>query len=155
MRYVYIDRTDYNENYALHVEGAQVVNAGTTVYALPRSQMGEKFEKYQTRYGLKFIFQGEEPQADFYAVPQLDIFAADGAGGYMGTLGSRSDFGTCAPICYVDADRICWYAAKTGPEFLANMDRWRERLTPCPDLRLYSSKDEAARELEFLDPPQP
>lgn len=102
-------------------------------------------------FDVHFIFDDNIPQIDFYAVPQVDIMATDGDGGYIGTLGQGCDIESNAPICYIDKNRICYFAARNGREFLDHITDWKNHLLPCHEVSLYDSREDAECTLGFIN----
>ena len=153
MKKVYLDRTESkNACIGVFVKDAEVIAAGTTVYAMSKKDKNAEYERYAKEYGIHFIFEDEIPEISFYAVPQIDIFASDGRGGLFGTVGGISDFSADAPICYVDKNLGCFLAAKNGDLFLKTADSWKEQLIPYEEIVFYRSVEEAKQQLEFIEP---
>ena len=151
MKKVYLDRTKYTDCMAVYVRDAQVENAGATVYAMPVKDKNDAYERFAQEHGIWFIFADDVPQIAFFAVPQVDVFAHDGAGGYIGMAGQTADLQSDAPVVYIDAQRRVYMLAERGAEFVANAGNWREKLVPWEGIRLYNSREEAEKDIEFLE----
>ena len=149
MRKVYLDRTGTDNCISLFVSDREVIPAGTTIYYMDIEDENEEYKKCAD-YGIHFIFEDNIPTVPFYTVPQVDILARDGEGGFIGTVGQVSDLDSDAPICYINRDQECFLIAKNGREFLNIMDSWKNHLLPYDDIIFYNSKSEAERELEFI-----
>ena len=91
------------------------------------------------------------PNIDFYTVPMVDIFAADSAGGYIGSVGQATDLQRDIPICYIDADKRCYLIAENGEDFLKKVKQWKEQLIPYSDIEFFESFEAARERYEFLD----
>lgn len=50
---------------------------GTTLYPMSVKDKNTEYQRYADTYDLKFIFDDDIPQIDFYTVPRVDIFAKD------------------------------------------------------------------------------
>lgn len=81
----------------------------------------------------------------------VNIFAVDSKGGYIGSIGQAIDLQADIPICYIDTQRNCYKIAENGSNFLKNVHKWRENMTPCKDIKFYESFEEAQKKCEFLD----
>ena len=90
-------------------------------------------------------------QIDFYTVPQVDVFARDSQGGYFGTIGQMTDLEANAPICYIDKSKQCFLVSENGIAFLENAQSWRMYLQECDEVKIYDSKEDAMKELDFLN----
>lgn len=153
MKKIYYDRTAETSCTSLFMRNVEIINAGTTIYSMPAG-IREKEPEYQDladNFDVHFIFDDNIPQIDFYAVPQVDIMATDGDGGYIGTIGQICDLESDAPVCYIDKNRVCYFAARSGREFLDHISDWKDHLQPCPEVSLYNSREEAACTLEFIN----
>ena len=150
MKKVYIDQTS-NTCTAVFVRDAQVISAGATIYSMPVKDKNSEYQRYAEEYDIHFIFDDHVPQLDFYTIPQVDIFATDSAGGYIGSLGQSTDLSSDAPICYIDRNRRCFRIAQNGREFISHAADWKTRLTPCTDVEFYASLSNARETHEFLD----
>ncbi|MBO5284029.1 MAG: hypothetical protein J6B43_13060 [Lachnospiraceae bacterium] len=147
---VYLDRTG-GEAAAVFLHDAEVIPAGTTIYSMPVKERNTEYDRWAEAYDIHFIFEDRKPEAPFYAVPWMDIFAVDSRGGYIGTLGQLTDMAGEAPVCYVDRDRHCWRIAENGPEFVQHAACWRSFLQEEQEVRLYASREQAEQELDFIN----
>ena len=64
-------------------------------------------------------------------------------------MGQGTDLEGEGPFCFFKEGK-CRLIAESGPEFIANGAVWRQRLRDYPQVRLYDSREQAARELEFI-----
>lgn len=77
--------------------------------------------------------------------------AVDSRGGYIGTVGGLTDIESEFPICYIDKSRKIFRVADNFKNFVNDCVDWKKQLQPCDDVKLFSSKSEAAKEYEFID----
>jgi len=153
LRKVYFDKAvSKNACSSVYVKDAEVIAAGTTVYSMSVREKNAEYQKYANLYGIHFIFDDTLLKIDFYAVPQVDVFATDGQGGLFGTIGKTSDLSDDAPICYIDKSRKCFVVAENGSAFLAAAGSWKLHLCPCEEIMIYRSKEDAKQQLEFIEP---
>jgi len=149
MKKVYLDCAA-GEAVSIYIRDAEVVLAGTTIYPMSTRHRGAEYERWKQEYGICFIFDDMQVEAPFYAVPRVDIFAIDGRGGYLGTVGQHTDLmAGDAPICYF-IDWKCYLIAENGPDFVENVADWRCRLTDFSGVTMYDSREQASRELPFI-----
>lgn len=148
MKKVYLDRTA-GEVISVYIRDAEVIPAGTTIYSMSSRCRNAEYDRWQQEYGISFIFDDMQVEAPFYAVPQVDIFAVDNQGGYLGTVGQQSDMEGEALVCYIK-DGKCYMIAESGPDFMEKAADWRSCLTDCAEVTLYDSREQAARMLEFV-----
>lgn len=66
------------------------IPAGTIIYSMSVKEKREEYHLLAEKYNIYFIFDDHIPTVDFYAIPQIDIIATDGTGGFLGTLGEVS-----------------------------------------------------------------
>ena len=151
MKKLYFDATEKNECIAIFSPQAEIVSAGTTVYAMPIKDWNEEYQRYADEYDIHFIFDNALPHIDFYTVPQVDILAVDSNGGYIGTVGQQSDLESAAPICYIDKNRNCYLVANNGAAFLESVSAWKDNLKPYHEITFYKSKSDAEKVLTFVD----
>lgn len=151
MRKVYLDETKSSSCMSVFINDAEVIKAGATIYAMPVSDKNSEYQRYADEYDIHFIFEDNIPTIDFYTIPQVDIFAEDSDGGFIGSIGQMTDFQSDAVICYINKNRKCFFAAKDGKDFLQNVRQWKNSLMSCDDVEIFSSKEEAERKYEFLD----
>ena len=152
MKTVYLDRTDNTHLIVILSEkDYTLLNAGTTIYSMPVRERNDEYRRYGEEYDIHFIFDDNVPAIPFYTVPQVDIFAVDGSGGYIGTVGETTDLKSDAPICYIDQHHRCWLIAETGKDFLSCVGNWKEKLRPYDAVEFFTSMEEAKENHEFLD----
>ncbi len=153
MKKLLLDAASTNSNGAISVirRDAEIIPAGTTVYSMPIADKNEEYQHFADAYDVHFIFEDMVPDIDFYAVPRVDIMAVDSHGGYIGTVGGLTDMESEFPICYIDQSRKVFLIADTFKSFVLDCADWRKHLKSYDDVTLFSSKDEAAKEYEFID----
>ena len=154
MRTVYFDINELPRNsgiFGISSSEANIVPAGTTFNVLSARerertpQCGEIEEKY----GVSLFFSDREvPEAPFFAVPHLELFAQDREGGWFGMADSLEE--------------EVYYITRSGEPFQVTRDRssfarrllagedWREIWEPAQELKLYPSKEAAARAVELV-----
>lgn len=151
MKKVYLDQTNATMCVGVYLKDAQIIPAGATISSMSVRHKNSEYERYAEEYDIHFIFDDAIPTLDFYTIPQVDIFATDSRGGYIGSLGAMADLDGKAPICYIDAQKHCYRIAENAHTFLEHVENWHQLLTPCDDVELYASLVEAAKKYEFLD----
>ncbi len=152
MKTLYLDRTG-NRCIGISAKDINIVNAGTTIYAMPISDKNKEYNKIADKYDIHFIFDDNVPKIDFYTIPQVDIMATDSNGGYIGTIGQISDLESNAPICYIDKNRKCYLIAENGKMFLNVLSIWKTCLKEYNHITFYKSIDHAKQKVEFIDIP--
>lgn len=150
MKKLYLDMTHTDGCMSLFVRGAEIIQAGTTVYSMQVKDKNAEYQKFADEYDIHFIFDDNIPVMDFYAVPRVDIMAIDSAGGYIGTIGGTSDLEGSDAICYIDSERNVFLAADNFKDFIDMADSWKTHLRPCGDVDIFCSKDEAEKVYEFV-----
>jgi len=151
MRKVYFDAAQANMCVSVFVSSAEAVPAGTTVYAMPVKHKNKEYQRFAEEYDIRFIFEDEVPKTDFYTIPLAEIFAVDSGGGYICSVGQKTDFESDAPICYIDSGKKCYLAASNGKEFLENAGHWKERLKPYHDIEFFDSREAAQKKYAFIE----
>ncbi len=154
MKKVYWDTLESKGCAAILAKDVEVVPAGTTLYSMSVKNKNAEYQKYADAYDLRFIFDDDIPQVDFYTVPQVDIFARDSVGGLFGTVGQTTDIGDAAPVCYINKSKECFLIADSLKAFLQMLSSdgdWRTRMVPDHDIVFYKSKADAEHSLEFLE----
>ena len=152
MKTVYMDATIKNAPILIFsVKETQVLNAGATIYSMPVNEKNDEYRRYACEYDVRFIFDDDIPVVDFYTVPQVDIFAVDSSGGYLGTVGDMTDLRSDLPICYINNEHECFLVANTGKEFLDHVQNWKERLVSFEEVKFFVSREAAKQEYEFFD----
>ena len=149
MRKVYFDNSE-QKCVSVYMKDAKVMPAGVSVYAMPVSAKHEEYERYAREYDIHFIFKDHVPEADFYCVPLVDIFATDSSGGFLGTVGCVSDFESEANICYINKEKKCYIVAESGKELLKQPAEWKKQMIFCDEVKIYTSKIEAEAQHEFI-----
>lgn len=152
MKKLYMDMTEAGCT-ALFAKDAEIVPAGTTIYSMPVKDKNPEYQRYADLYDFHFIFDDDIPSVDFYAIPFIDIVAIDSQGGYIGTVGERSDLHGDAPICYIDKDRNCYYLARCFREIVQHPENWRKTRKPLDGIEFYTSKEDAMKRHEFIEIP--
>lgn len=150
MNTMYLDMTN-NCCTSVFIKNTRIVPAGTTIYSMSVKDRCAEYDLLAEKYNIHFIFDDHIPTIDFYALPQVDIMASDGAGGFFGTLGEVSGLDSQAPICYIDKDRNCFLIAPDFRNFLEHLDHWRESAVPYEEITLFSSREEAMKKHKFVD----
>lgn len=153
---LYIDATQH-KGFSVFCkdEPVEIVQAGTTVFAMSSKDKNEEYLRIEERNGLFFIFDDNIPKIDFYTVPRIDIFARDNQGGYWGTVGRISDIEDFnSPICYIDKTRNVFKVADCMSDFLLPVETIGERINHrelMEEITFYSSVEEAKKLYEFID----
>lgn len=150
MKKVYFDVSETRECVSVFARDAEVIPAGVTLYSMSVKHKDKEYQRYAKEYDIHFLFDDKLPRIDFYAVPQMDIFAIDGEGGFIASIGGITDFDSQKPIYYVNMKKNCFKIADCGKEFLENAMKWKSLLKPCEDIEIFSSKEEAERKYEFI-----
>lgn len=154
MKKVYWDMGESNGRLAMITRDVEIIPAGTTLYSMRAKDKNAKYQEYAEIYDLRFIFDDDLPQVNFYTIPQVDIFAKDSAGGYFGTVGQTTDINDVAPICYINHNKKCFSIAnslKTFLQMLASGYDWKEAMLPDHDIIFFKSKADAEHRFEFID----
>ena len=151
MRKVYLDTTQANMCISVYVNDAEVVQAGASVNVMSVKHKNSEYQKFAEEYDIHFIFADDVPKVDFYTIPMVDIFAIDSAGGYIGSVGQSTDLEADIPICYIDAEKMCYLIATNGNDFLRKVGNWKEHLMPYNDIEFFDSLEMAQKKFEFLD----
>jgi hypothetical protein len=153
MRKLYLDRTVFSGAIAINtnVKDTEIVSAGTTIFSMSVNDRNEEYQKYADDYDVEFIFDDHIPHLEFYTVPHVDIMAKDSKGGFIGTVGQQCDLASDAPICYINKDLECLIISKNAQDFLRNIESWQDNMKPYDKITVYCSKEEAEKEIEFID----
>ena len=151
MKKVYLDATHTNMCISVIVSDAEVVCAGTPVNAMSVKHKNNEYQRFAEEYDIHFIFKDNIPEIDFYTIPMVDVFAVDSVGGYIGSIGQYTDLEGDIPICYIDSEKKCYLIAANGSDFLSNVHKWKERLTPYTDIEFFDSFEMAQAKFAFLD----
>lgn len=149
MKKVYLDQTRLDGCVGVFIRDAEVIPAGTTLCAMSPKYRNGEYRRYAGEYDMHFLFTDALPEVDFYTVPQVDIFAADSRGGFLGALGGSFD--RESRICYIDRERNCFLSSRNGGELLKDPKDWWATLSPCDCVAFFRFPEEARAEYEFLD----
>ena len=132
----------------------EIIPTGTTISAMSIQDNNKDYRLYAEKHDLQFIFEDNIPAIDFYAVPQLDIFALDNKGGMLATLGAATDINELTkPICYISNNRDCFTIADNLNQFMqmiATQKEWRLNMKNTKNISIYSSKSEAEQKVNFF-----
>ncbi|MGP6140568.1 hypothetical protein [Jeotgalibaca sp. A127] len=151
MKRVYLDRTAHSGAVGVIVPDAQIIPVGTTIYYMPIALKSEEYDNFADKYGIHFIFADDIPEIDFYTVPHIDIFATDGKGGFLGTVGNTSDLESDSPICFISKEKICYLLFENGSEFLEKVENWQKQMKLYEGIKFYNNRTDAEEELEFIN----
>lgn len=151
MEKLYLDRTEIPGNVALIVRKAEIIQTGATVYSMPVSvrQKEPEYQRFAEEYDIRFIFDDNTPNIDFYTVPQVDIFATDSYGGYFAAIGGFYD--SEEPVYYIDSKRCCFFVAANMRELIDTAGHWRTVLREGVPVEYFASKAEAKLKYELFD----
>lgn len=150
MNTMYLDMTE-NSCTSVFIKDTKIIPAGTTIYSMPVKEKNDEYATLADKYDIHFIFDDNIPIIDFYSIPRIDIMATDSSGGFIGTLGEISDLDSKAKICYIDNNNNCYIIALNFGDLLNNLSDWKEKAIPCEEIILFTSKEEAMKEYEFVD----
>lgn len=151
MKKVYFDIMQMDKCISVYIKDLEVIRAGTSVYSMPVKHKNEEYQRFAKEYDIHFIFDDNVPKIDFYTIPQVDVFAVDSDGGYIGSLGQTTDIEGESPICYINKDKKCYLIATNGKVFLENADSWREKAALFTDIEFFESLEDAKKKYEFVD----
>ena len=151
MKRIYWDETQNSECIGIIAQDTQILPAGAVVYSMPVKDKNREYERFAEEYHIHFIFDDDVPTLGFYTVPMVSIFASDGHGGYIGSVGETVDIHGTAPICYIDPSRSCYLIAESSGKFLEIADHWKEAMTPYAEVEFFDSLEAAKSKYEFLD----
>ena len=155
MRTVYFDMGELNRFGALGLlsSEAKVLPAGTVIHT-EQAKIRKELPQYQEmaeRAGIYFFFEDEElPEIPFYAVPSLELVARDREGNWYGRAEDLGE-GVYCVTPEGAAFRVSERMGRFSGRLLAG-EEVRELWEPVPELRVYPSKAEAAREVELVPP---
>lgn len=144
-RKVFFDLSASDGPTAVFSTEAEYIPAGTVINAMPVRHKQEVFRRFSEALDIQFIFEDRIPWLDFYSVPYMEVIAFDSEGGWIGVLGEA------LPVVYVDSKRNCWKIADNVPMFLSVTPGWKRELTPCKDVKIFSSQEDAKKELAFIE----
>lgn len=155
MRTIYFDMGELNRFGALGLlsSEAKVLPAGTVIHT-EQAKVRKELPQYQEmakRAGVFFFFEDEDiPNAPFFTVPYMELVARDRDGGWYGRAESIGDGVYC-----VTPDGAVFLVSEGMERFSGRLlagEEVRELWEPVPELRVYPSKAEAAREVELVPP---
>lgn len=106
---------------------------------LLKSHPTQEYLAVEKSHGISFLYKDQAPEVPFYTVPIVDLFARDSRGGWLGTGADNRDLKD--DVLYF-RDGVCYAAADSMKEFLSDSN-WRARLQPCPQIEVFSSRQEA------------
>lgn len=150
MKKLYYDKTENTDCVSIFVKDAEVIPAGTTVSSMGIKNKNKEYQKFSEEYDINFIFDDNIPEIDFYAVPQVDVFAFDSKGGFFAAVGGITDLDGTEPVCYIDNNRKCFIIADSMRSFLKLASCWQKNMVPDEEITFFSTKKEAVKELEFI-----
>ena len=130
---------------------AQVVPAGTEIHVEQAKVRKEvpQYEEMAQRAGIFFFFEdGEVPQAPFFAVPTIRLFARDRDGNWYGQSDPLGD-----GVYRISPDGTAVQVSERMERFVRRLlagEEVRELERPVPALKVYPSKEAAARAVELV-----
>ena len=153
MRTIYVDLGELDQSGALGLISSkvQILPAGAVIRTEQAEIRAEvpRYQEMAERAGVFFFFEDEElPEIPFYAVPSLELVARDREGNWYG----RSEDLREGVYCVTPegaAFRVSERMGRFSGRLLAG-EEVRELWEPVPELRVYPSKAEAAREVELV-----
>lgn len=152
---LYVDFSHINQCVGILAKnGETIVPTGTTVSRMSSTvheKEGCAYDRFFSQYGVRFLFDGDSPLIDFYAVPRLDVAAVDEAGGLIASVGCSFDLQIPMPLVYVSPERRCLLITEDSTSFLSIAPVWRRRLRPYDDVHLFASRSEAEKHYNILD----
>ena len=151
MKKLYLDENEAHDCMSIFIKDAEIIRAGTTIYAMSVKDKNTEYERYAKEYDIHFIFDDDIPPIDFYTIPQVDIMAIDSQGGFIGTIGQMTDFESDAQICYIDNDHNCYLIAENAKDFFKYAPMWKSRLKEYNGVMFYNSISDAKKAVEFVD----
>jgi hypothetical protein len=154
----YVDATQFECN-AVFCKDYELIFAGTTISSMPEPYNDDTYMLLADIYDIKFIFEGNVPVVNFYAIPRVDIFATDSNNGYWGTVGDATDIeNMAAQICYINNQNEIIIVAENLKNFIFPIDSINERkieiMNKTDDVVLYSSKKDAEKAVKFIEIPK-
>ncbi len=155
MRKIYFDITKNNTSAAsIGIIGsdadAEAIPAGAVLSSMSIKDKNDEYQRLADEYDIQCIFDDNIPQIDFYTIPCVDIIATDSRGGFIGSVANVWDMEGDAPICYIAPDRECFLIASNAAEFLENAAVWQMNMKPYDGITIFSSKEEAESQLDFV-----
>ena len=151
MKKVYVDKNEMPGATSLWMKDVEIEWAGVVVYSMSVEDKDENYQRYEEQYDIQFIFDDKQPNIDFYTVPMVEIFAIDSEGGYIGSVGESVDYESTAPICYINKNKECYLIAENFKYLIDNPENWKQKMQPYYEIEIFSSKEDAEKNFEFLD----
>ena len=155
MRTIYVDLGELDQSGALGLISSkvQILPAGAVIRTEQAEIRAEvpRYQEMAERAGVFFFFEDEElPEIPFYAVPSLELVARDREGNWYGRAEDLGE-GVYCVTPEGTAFRVSEDMGRFSSRLLAG-EEVRELWEPVPELRVYPSKAEAAREVELVPP---
>ena len=155
MRTIYVDLVELDQSGALGLISSKVrILPAGAVIRTEQAEIRAEVPRYQEmaeRAGVFFFFEDEElPEIPFYAVPSLELVARDREGNWYGRAEDLGE-GVYCVTPEGAAFRVSERMGRFSGRLLAG-EEVRELWEPVPELRVYPSKAEAAREVELVPP---
>lgn len=148
----YLDMTDpANSCMSIVLEGVKIIQAGTTIYAMPVSEKNLEYDEIAEKGDIHFIFDDNVPKVNFYAVPRVDVFATVSDGGYLATYGEITDIESHSRILYISKDGEVRIAAPHLRKLISQKKSWKNNMQKTKMVKLYASKEEAMQTLPFFN----
>ena len=153
MRTIYVDCGEVSQSGPLGIFSCevQILYAGTVLHTEQAKVRAEvpQYQEMAERAGIFFFFENEElPEIPFYAVPSLELVARDREGNWYGRAEDLGE-GVFCVTPEGAAFRVSERMGRFSGRLLAG-EEVRELWEPVPELRVYPSKAEAAREVELV-----
>lgn len=153
VRTIYVDCGEVSQSGPLGIISCEVRVLYTgTVFRTEQAKVRAEVPQYQEmaeRAGVFFFFEDEElPEIPFYAVPSLELVARDREGNWYGRSEDLGE-GVYCVTPEGAAFRVSERMGRFSSRLLAG-EEVRELWEPVPELRVYPSKAEAAREVELV-----
>ena len=127
-------------------DGEPVIPVGVSINAMPMSIKKKEWELYQQfakDNDVYFLFEDNVPTIDFYAVPRVDIAAADSDGGLIASVGEVFSLSESVPLIYISPKKTCFLITSDSTQFLSIASQWKKHLAPYDGVTLYPSKEAA------------
>lgn len=121
-------------------EEVEIVPTGIMISSMSISDKNEEYKYIEDNYQVSFLFDDYIPEISFYTVPFVEIFAFNEDGFFV----CNND-----KIYYINNGE-CWIVASHLNEFKDNIRLWKDNLSLSKDIIIYSSKEDAMKELEFI-----
>ena len=153
VRTIYVDLGELDQSGALGLFSSKVrILPAGAVIRTEQAEIRAEVPRYQEmaeRAGVFFFFEDEElPEIPFYAVPSLELVARDREGNWCGRSEDLGE-GVYCVTPEGAAFRVSERMGRFSSRLLAG-EEVRELWEPVPELRVYPSKAEAAREVELV-----